>query len=49
MRKIQGGVLLGYPDRKCRRAYVQTEDSHTLVIGTTRGFSHSGYWHNPVR
>ncbi len=36
MRKIQGGVLLGYPDRKCRRAYVQTEDSHTLVIGTTR-------------
>ena len=36
MRKIQGGVLLGYLDKKCRRAYVQTEDSHTLVIGTTR-------------
>ena len=36
MSNPQGGVLLGYLDRKCRRAYVQAEDSHTLVIGTTR-------------
>lgn len=35
-RKPCGGVLIGYRDEKYRRAYVQTEDTHTLVIGATR-------------